>query len=133
MDLINFDDFKNSELYESFIDGNPSKGYLKVQAFTTYQTIPIENVEIIITKNFGDTKVLFFRGFTDISGIIDNIELPSPIGTVDLNKYETPQYTLYDMEAVNDFYETIKKYELAIYGDTKVLQYIKMTPQKEGE
>lgn len=131
MNLITYEEFKKTEGYKKFIKENPDKGYLKIQAFTAYQAIPIENVEILITKDIGNDKVIFFQRKTDSSGIINNIELPAPTGTVDLNAQEIPKYTTYDLTAIHEGYEAIKKYEIAMFGDVRVIQYIKMTSETE--
>lgn len=127
MTVISYEDFKKMPEYENFIKENPGVGLLKVQAFTAYNAIPIENTEIVISKDFGDTKVVFFRGVTDSSGIIDNISLPTP--AVNVSSYEAPEYTLYDLTAINVLYESIKKYLVGMFSDIKVIQYVKMTPK----
>ena len=101
---------------------------LKVMAFTAYQAIPIENAEIIITKEIGGNNVLFFRGYTDSSGIIDNITLPAPTSGYDDNSFQTSSTTSYKLTAIKDKYDSVKQYIINMIGDVKVLQYIKMTP-----
>lgn len=132
MNLITYEEFKKTDEYEQFIKENPDKGSLKIQAFTAHQAIPIENAEIIITQDIGNNKVLFFKGYTDSSGIIDNIELPAPIGTVDLKAQEIPKYTSYNLTAIHEGYESIKKYDIAMFGNVKIIQYVKMRPEIES-
>ena len=132
MNLITYEEFKKTEEYKKFIEENPDKGYLKIQAFTAYQAIPIENAEILITKDIENDKVIFFQGKTDSSGIINNIELLAPTGIVDLKAQEIPKLTTYDLTAIHEGYETIKKYEIAMFGGVRVIQYIKMTSETES-
>jgi len=131
MNVVSYEEFKNTLEYENFIKDNPNMGLLKVQVFTAYNSIPIENTEVVISKDFGDTKVIFFRGLTDSSGIIDNISLPAP--AVNISSYEVPEYTLYDLTAINVLYEFIKQYLVGMFGDVKVIQYVKMTPKVNEE
>jgi len=128
MEFITYDEFKKMDIYEDFIAKNPSIGYLKVQATTAYGAIAVPDTEITIYKDIGENNVIFFRGNTDSSGIIDNIALPAPL-MVDSTSLETPEYTIYDLNAVNLGYETIKKYSIGMFGGVKVIQNIKMTPQ----
>ena len=129
MRLVSYEEFKQMEEYQKFIIENPSVGHLKVEAFTAYKSIPIENAEILITKDFDDFKVVFFDGYTDSSGVISNIELPAPISEANSKTYNIPKYTLYDLTAIHVGYESIKKYDIGMFGDVNILQYVKMIPQ----
>ena len=126
--LISYEEFSKTDDYQGFVGVNPEQGSLKVMAFTAYQAIPIENAEIIITKEIGGNNVLFFRGYTDSSGIIDNITLPAPTCGYDDNSFQTSSTTSYKLTAIKDKYDSVKQYIINMIGDVKVLQYIKMTP-----
>lgn len=133
MNLVSYEDFKKTESYQNFIKENPSTGTLKVEVFTAYQAIPISDTEIIVTKDIDEDKVLFFRGRTDSSGMISGIKLPSPAEDTDYQPGSTPKYTMYDVTAIHEGYERIKKYDVAIFGNTGVIQYIKMIPEVDME
>lgn len=126
--LISYEEFSKTDDYQGFVGVNPKQGSLKVMAFTAYQAIPIDNAEIIITKEIGGNNVLFFRGYTDSSGIIDNITLPAPTSGYDDNSFQTSSTTSYKLTAIKDKYDSVKQYIINMIGDVKVLQYIKMTP-----
>ena len=127
MEYIIYEEFKKTDLYQQFILDNPDVGYLKVQAFTAYGAIPIENVKVIVSKDIGNYRVIFFEGNTDSSGIISDIMLPAPETITDPNA--TPAYTIYNMTAIHSEYEAIKNYSIGMFGDVRVLQYVKMMPQ----
>lgn len=127
MNYISFEEFKRLNEYQQFILDNPDVGYLKVQAFTAYGAIPIENVKVIVYKDIGNYRVIFFEGNTDSSGIISDIMLPAPETITDPNA--TPAYTIYNMTAIHSEYEAIKNYSIGMFGDVRVLQYVKMMPQ----
>lgn len=131
MNLTPYEEFMQTEAYKKFIEENPAIGSLKIQAFTAYQAIPIPDTEILITKKINDQQILFFKGYTDSSGIIENIELPAPPSLSSNELEAAPAYTIYDLTAINEGYETIKRYEIGMFGDIKVIQYVKMTPQIE--
>ena len=131
-ELITFEEFKKTSLYEQFAIENPSSGTLKVQVFTAYKAVPIAECEIVIFKTIGNYKVIFFRGMTDNSGIIDNIILPAPVNAT-TTTMEAPLYTTYDMTAIHVGYETIKQYQIGMLGNIKTIQYVRMTPLVELE
>lgn len=129
MNFINYEDFQNTADYQTFIEENPDVGNLKVEVFTAYGAIPIPDTEILITKTINNNTVVFFRGMTNSSGIIDNITLPSPPANYTPTPYSLPMYTIYDLTAIHEGYESIKKYNIGIFGGVKVIQYVKMTPE----
>lgn len=126
MDYISLEQFEKTDEYKTFIEENPSTGVLKVQVFTADQAIPIANAEVFITKKIGDNDVLFFSGQTDSSGIVDNIILPAPKAEINLDTFEVPKYTTYNLVVSSDEYKKIKQYNISMYGDVKVLQYVKI-------
>ncbi len=136
MRVLSYEEFQETKTYQEFIKLNPSVGHLKVQVFTAYQAINIPGTEILLTKDFGEDKVVFFRGYTDSSGIVDNIPLPAPAGDYDPVNFQVPGYTIYNLTAIHEGFEAIKKYEISMFGDIKILQYIKMIPEvtlEEGD
>lgn len=130
MKNITFEEFKKLPEYQQFEKDNPSSGLLKVQVFTADQAIPLPEVEIFVTKEYGDYNITFFRGVTDSSGIIDDIKLPSPGGDYNEETKEIPKYAMYNISACCERLNAIKKYEVGIFSGVKVLQYIKMN--REG-
>lgn len=126
MNYVSLEDFKKSDEYQTFIKENPSVGKLKIQAFTAYQSVPIPDTDILISKNINDNNVLFFKGKTDSSGMIENIELPAPVAVEIADIDNIPKYTVYDITAIHQGFETIKKYKVAMFGDVNIIQYIKM-------
>lgn len=126
MDYMSLEQFEKTDEYKTFIEENPSTGVLKVQVFTADQAIPIANAEVFITKKIGDNDVLFFSGKTDSSGVVDNIILPAPAAEINLDTFEVPKYTTYNLVVSSDEYKKIKQYNISMYGDVKVLQYVKI-------
>lgn len=127
MNIISYEEFKNTDLYDDFIRENPDTGNLKVQVFTAYGAIPVANTAILITKDIEEYRVVFFQGLTDSSGIISNISLPAP--AMSISSEAAPVYTVYDMTAVNEGYETLKTFSIGMFGGVNVIQYVKMQPE----
>ena len=132
MALISYEEFQKTDAYPVFAKQNSDVGYLKVQAFMADQAIPIPDVEILITKEIGDDVVIFFRGYTDSSGIIDNITLPAPADTYNVSTETFSEFEVYDLTAVKESFQTLKKYTIGMFGGLKALQYIKMIPMIQG-
>ena len=131
MNFISYEDFKKTEDYNKFIMENPAVGKLKVEAFTAYGAIPIPDTQILISKEINGKNVLFFSGNTNSSGIIDNIELPAPMAVNDNSQSDIPNYTIYNLIAIHEGFETIKRYRVGMFGDISIIQYVKMTPEIE--
>lgn len=129
MNFISYEDFQKTVDYQNFIAENPDTGTLKVEVFTAYGAIPIPDTEVLITKDVGNNTVTFFRGTTDSSGIIDNIQLPAPPANYAPTPYSLPQYTIYNLTAIHEGYESIKRYNIGVFGGIKIIQYVKMTPE----
>ena len=126
MKIISYEEFKNTDLYSDFIEENNDIGTLKVQVFTAYGAIPIENTNIVIYKDIEEYRVVFFQGLTDSSGIISDIKLPAPMMVT--SNEDIPIYTVYNMTAFNNEYESIKNYVIGMLGGVNVIQYVKMMP-----
>lgn len=76
---ILFDEFKNSSLYDSFMRENSGIGNLKIRAYTASLALPVADLDVVVSSLIEGENVIFFRGKTDKSGMIENIELPAPI------------------------------------------------------
>jgi len=127
MTIISFDDFIKTPEYQDFQKDNTDLGTLKVQSFTAYSALPIADTDITISKDIEEYRVIFFRGVTDSSGIIDDIQLPAPKSSI--GSIEPPLYTVYDLTAIHTGYESIKQYSIGMFGGIKVIQYVKMIPE----
>ena len=127
IDYITLDEFKTKNEYSDFIRIHSDVGTLKVNVYTAGGVIPLSNTHILITKRIGDYNVLFYSGMTNVLGIVDNINLPTPPRVI--HNVEIPDYTLYEINALHMGYQDIKQYTIAMFGNTKVIQYVRLTPE----
>ena len=120
----NFDseEFRKTQLYESFMEENTGRGLLKVEAFTANRAYPLEGVEIIISKDFGEDKVIFFDRKTDSSGMIETIVLPTKKQTKEIENASDIVFTAYDLVAKYPEFNLEKKFTVSIFDDIKVIQ-----------
>lgn len=128
MNTYNFNDesFKNTTLYQNFISGNPSQGYLKVRAYAASQALPISNLKIEVSKIIDNNKIVFFEGNTNSSGVIEKIILPAP--KLDPNNLDAPNSTMYDIKATYEKDNIDNVYRVNIYENIYVIQTISIVP-----
>ena len=122
---ITDDKFVNSSLYKSYLNDNPTYGYLKVRAYAANQAIPISNLKISISKTINNDKIIFFDGYTNDSGVIENIALPAP--RLDTNNLDVPKTVSYDINVYKDDKIT-SKYKVDMYEGVYVVQNINVIP-----
>lgn len=119
---FNNEEFRNSSIYKTFINNNSGKGVLKVEASTPSEAYPLKGVEIIISKTLGNNKIIFFKGVTNDSGIIDGIVLPAKAMSYEVNDTSDILYTTYDLDANLKEYNLNKDYNVTIFDNIKVIQ-----------
>lgn len=127
MNNISYNDFKNTELYSTFIKNNSGRGYLKVIVSTASEAVPIVDAEVVVYQDIENYRVIFYRGRTDSSGIIDNIELPSP-NSVTFGSLEVPEYAIYKLVIKANGYVDIYDYTVGVFSNIKVIQNVNLEP-----
>lgn len=120
--IFDSEEFRNSSIYKTFINNNGGKGILKVEASTPSEAYPLKDVEIIISKMLDNNKVIFFKGVTNDSGIIDGIVLPTKEMNYEVNDISDIFYTTYKLDANLKEYNLNKDYNVTIFDNVKVIQ-----------
>ncbi len=131
MTELSYEDFKKLDEFQEFIQENSSNGKLKIQVFAGNQAMPIPNAKVKITKEVKGKEIVFYTGITDISGIIEDIDLPTPNTTYNLEKKEVPSKTNYKISIENNDFEPILNQSIGMLNNVKVLQYLKLIPKIE--
>ena len=122
---INDQNFINSEIYQNFLNNNPQRGTLSIRAYAANEAVPIEGVNISISSNIDDNKIIFYEGTTDSSGTITGIVLPA--STLNLDNLSAPNKTEYNIQAV---YKNIaRNYKINMYENVSVIQNISIVPE----
>ena len=126
MNIYNFNDltFKNSTIYQEFINENPATGYLKIRASAASSAIPIEGMKINVNTVFEDNKIIFFEGVTDSSGMIEKLTLPAP--TLNPNDLIAPKSTIYNIDT--EYNGNKNSYTARMYEWLCVMQNINVIP-----
>lgn len=106
-----------------------SVGYIRVNAYTSFARIPLENVAVTVTAT--DGTALAMR-LTDRNGLIRTIEIPVPDKSAGLE----PDTGVIPFTAVNLYarlegYEQIENVNLQVFPDTVTNQNLEMIPLSE--
>lgn len=121
-------DFMNSDIFRDFIRNNPAKGNLRIRAYAANQAVPISGVNIVISTFANDnTRIIFFEGTTNESGVIEKISLPAP--RLSSDNLVAPEKTEYEIEATYDPDNIKAIYKVNIYEDVCVVQNINIVPE----
>lgn len=127
MDFISYQDFQKYDIYQDFIKQNPSTGSLKIQVTSLSSAVPVGNVEISIYKDIGEFQVLFFKGKTNSSGVIESIVLPAP-RSMSFSSLDIPDYSIYYLDAFKEGFQKVQKYNIGVFSNIRVIQNIEMRP-----
>lgn len=124
---INDESYKNSEEYQNFLKDNPEIGYLKIRAYAASGAVPVSGVGIVVSKDINNNKVIFYKGLTNESGVIEKIELPAP--KLDPNDLDIPNKITYDIKATYSPNNTNTIFKVNIYEKIRVIQNISIVPE----
>jgi len=128
MNIVNINDenFKNTEMYREFINNNPSEGYLRIRAYAANGAVPISDLKIVVSITIDDTKIIFFEGYTDASGLISKIALPAPLLS---NNLTIPNTTTYDITSTYLPDNVSEIFNVDMYEGICVVQNINIVPK----
>lgn len=124
---IKDDNFINSDLYKDFIKQNPSRGSLRIRAYTASGAIPIKGLKVTISTEYKNSNIIFYEGATNESGTIEKISLPAPKLVVD--NLDVPNKTTYEILAVYEPEKLNTVYKVNMYEDVCVVQNINVAPK----
>lgn len=110
--------------YPTFASSNRGVGTLKVQVFVANHAYPLEGVKVVITKEIEKETVLFYEGYTNSSGIIDPITLPSIKQEKEVESVEDILYTTYTLKATHPTTFEVRTFEVSIFDNMKIIQPI---------
>ena len=117
--------FKQTNIYQKYIQLNPTFGYLNIHSYAANAALPIEGMKIEISKNISNQKIIFFEGSTDNSGMIANIPLPTP--NISSNDEEIPASQEYEISA--KYENQTLNFIIKMYANIQVNQNINIVPE----
>lgn len=124
---LNDDEFINSTAYQEFMNNNKGTGYLRIRAYAANQAVPITGLKILVNKKIDGYNVNFFEGYTNESGVIENISLPAPRNNND--DLVIPKSTSYEIVATNNMNNTSLAFIVNVYDNLYVIQNISIVPK----
>ena len=120
---MNINEFMKTNEYLDFIIKNRGSGGLRIRAYTASEALPVSGLNIIVSSVISGIRVIFYRGITDTSGMINSIKLPAPKLT---NNLEIPSTTTYDIEAFIG--DNKSNFSVNMYDGIFVVQNINFVP-----
>ena len=120
-------DFVNSDTFQKFMEQNPGRGFLKIRAYAASGAVPISGLKVVVSTNIDGNNFVFFEGYTNESGIIDNISLPTP--KLDPNNLDVPKRVVYDIRATYIPDNINLLYRVNMYENIFVIQNINIVPE----
>lgn len=128
---VNDEKLKDDLDFQNFINENPDIGNLKIRTNTAYEAFPIKNVKVVVSKQIGDNNIIFFEGETDESGMINNINLPTP-KKVESNE-QPPNFVEYNLIVSYEPQDFYKEYKVSMCCDVGIIKYINIVPNPSLE
>lgn len=116
--------------YDEFEQKNKSQGSMRVQVTAGGRSFPIINaiVEIRVPLETGDREI--FSGYTDINGIVDNINLPAPDSRISLDEDNTTvaPYAVYEVTVTHPEFAKSEFFNVPVFSGTKSIQPVRLVP-----
>ncbi len=121
---------KDNKDYQDFLNNNKGVGFIKIRASSAKSAVPISNMDIIISKEIGKYNVIFYKGKTDESGMINDITVPAC--NKKLSDLKEPICSIYKIEAIykKDNIDTF--YDVKVYDGITTIQYINVISNIRG-
>lgn len=116
-----------SEVYQPNNAPNTVTGLLRIQIFAADRAYPISSALVTVTGNGNDDEI-FFQGYTDTSGIIDNIVLPAPSKEMSEQPTADKPYAQYDIVVAHPRFRSRRYLGVPVFGGIKSVQNVQLVP-----
>ena len=115
---------------EEFVRSHPGRGVLRVQVGTGRGTFPVKGALVRVSKVIGGAVQEFYRGFTDESGILDGMVLPTLPGGLSQNSVTAGESgTDYIVSVEQRDYVPENGRKVTVYDGVETLLAVSMVPQ----
>lgn len=114
---------------EAFQQANTKSGSLRVQVAAAEQSFPVSNAEVAVTKDFDGKPHVFYRVFTDISGVATGMTLAAPDKALSSYPSVLAPYATYDVTVSHPRYVTVIQRSCAIFDGIETIQFCEMVPR----
>ena len=115
---------------QEYTDVNMRRGSLRFRTYTARGALPVSGARVVVFKNIGGKKHVFYSLTTDSSGLTQVMSLPAPPKELS----ETPDssvqpYALYDAEITAAGYNNVLIRDLPVFEGVLSLQKVAMVPE----
>ncbi|MGN1444160.1 MAG: hypothetical protein ACI4XE_09965 [Acutalibacteraceae bacterium] len=107
-----------------------SFGTLKVQVFAAQQVYPISSARVIVRRHGEDA--IIFDGYTDSSGIVDNIRLPTPGKSLSSAPGRIKPYSQYDVFVTQPNFVSRNYMGVPVFSGVESIQTVRLVPKQFG-
>lgn len=115
--------------YEEFLDKNRSQGLLRIQASSADRVFPVSNALARVYVDLDDGERELFQGVTDVDGIIDNIPLPAPDGSISFDENSTvAPFATYVLRVSKPGYASEIFNGIPVFDSIKSIQPVELIP-----
>ena len=115
--------------YEDFLNSNPGKGYLKVQTFAGREAFPVVNANVVVSKMLASSEQIIHNKYTDISGVVDNLELSAPSKELSEEPNNSIPYATYVIKVSHPYFLTTIFKNVPVFDSVKSIQQVAMVPR----
>lgn len=126
-------DIPNEREYVSlreYTDLNTRRGSLRFRTYTARGALPVAGARVVVYKNIGGKKHIFYSLTTDSSGLTQVMSLPTPPKELSETPDSTVQpYALYDAEVTAAGYNDVLIRDLPVFEGVLSLQRVAMVPE----
>lgn len=115
---------------QEYMDVNDRRGTLQFRAYTARGALPVSDARIVVSKDIGGKKHVFYTLTTDSSGLTQVISLPAPPKELS----ETPDspirpFALYDAEVTAAGYNEVIIRDLPVFEGVTSVQRVALVPE----
>lgn len=107
-----------------------SFGTLKVQVYAAQQVYPISSARVLVRRS-GEDPILF-EGYTDSSGIVDQIRLPAPGRSLSSAPGSVKPYSQYDVFVTQPNFVSRNYLGVPVFSGVESIQTVRLVPRQSG-
>ena len=107
-----------------------SFGTLKVQVYAAQQVYPISSARVLVRRSGEDP--IIFEGYTDSSGIVDNIRLSAPGKSLSSAPGSIKPYSQYDVFVTQPNFVSRNYLGVPVFSGVESIQTVRLVPRQSG-
>ncbi len=121
---------RNYSSLQEYTDLNERRGSLRFRTYTARAALPVAGARVVVSKDIGGRKHVFYSLTTDSSGLTQVMSLPAPPKELS----ETPDssvqpYALYNAEVSAVGYNDVLIRDIPVFEGVLSLQKVAMVPE----